>query len=125
MTTEITEEHKEAIQTDKTENFSVEPKVINTEPLVDNARLTDDFLKKEIENNIEIARKTWRWGTIVVFALAIYFTTLISSVRSVVFDADGIAAILSTELDKKFPEQLGMIENTLIAQAPSNPKNQV
>lgn len=125
MTTEITEEHKEVIQDNKVESFSVEPKLKNTEPLVDNAKLTDAFLVAETERNIEIAKKTWRWGSVAVVVLAIYFTTLISSVRSVVFDADGIAAILSSELDKKLPEQLGMLEGALIAQAPSNARNLV
>ena len=125
MSTEINEIEEVTKSENKTETIaSTNVNTLRQEPLV-NAQQTESFLLSEIESNKLIAKKTWTYGAIGVVVLALYFATMLSSVRSVVFDTAGIAAIMTSELDKKLPEQLANIENSLIAQAPQNSSNLV
>lgn len=120
MTIETTE-HTEAEKTEQeVREVAVDPNVEATQPLIGRLEMTESFLKAEVERNRLATRQIWQWGSVAVLVLALYFTAILSSVRSVVFDSDGIAAILSNELDKKLPEQLAVLERALISQAPIN-----
>lgn len=122
MTTERTD-IEESVKTKHEENITIsEAHVSSQEPLVD-VKQTESFLLSEIERNKELTKKTWKWGSVAVVVLALYLTAILSSVRSVVFDSEGIAAIVSNEIDRKLPEQLSAVENTLIADAPENASN--
>ena len=50
---------------------------------------------------------------------------MVSSIRNVIFDTQGIATIVANEIDVNLPSQLAVIESSLIQTAPENSKKLV
>lgn len=123
MTTERTDTETNESKTE----VRSEEKVVSSEvrpqaemPLVDGAGMTESFLIAETQRNFDMAKKTWRYGFVAVGILSVYFIVLLSSIRSTIFDTDGIAAIIANEVDERVPLQIKNFETTMIAQAPDS-----
>ena len=86
----------------KSKEEIIEPKVmqsnLSSEKGLDK-NLSDDFLSKQIESNKALTQKVWKWGGLGLLVLAIYLSAMISSIKKVVFDTEGIATIVANEID--------------------------
>ena len=119
---------KKAVEKKIAKSEIVEPKVLgknSSQSSSSDQFLSDQFPAEQVEKNKALTEKVWKWGGLGLLVLAIYLSAMVSSIKNVLFDTEGIATIVASEIDTSLPNHFATFETGLIESAPENTKSLV